>query len=207
MTGHIFRTFHSTYDSRIVIFYHFTYVSKYLQFLFFHSSVCKQLLYYMYSIPYLNEPYSIRQGSPASGSWTSTGQWHFRSQATRKVNGRWMSKASSNTYHISPLLAFPSMEKLSSAKLVPGAKKVGDHCYMEKTSTSHHQPGPLTPCILGAVSMLAKSHPVWCRGLKAGKTGLNAWGQPSFSSGTSWAGEGRGQGGIKGLAAEGGARC
>ena len=44
-----------------------------------------------------------------------------------------MSKASSNTYHISPLLAFPSMEKLSSAKLVPGAKKVGDHCYMEKT--------------------------------------------------------------------------
>ena len=133
MTGHIFRTFHSTYDSRIVIFYHFTYVSKYLQFLFFHSLVCKQLLYYMYSIPYLNEPYSIRQGSPASGSWTSTGQWHFRSQATRKVNGRWMSKASSNTYHISPLLAFPSMEKLSSAKLVPGAKKVGDHCYMEKT--------------------------------------------------------------------------
>ena len=67
MTGHIFRTFHSTYDSRIVIFYHFTYVSKYLQFLFFHSSVCKQLLYYMYSTPYLNEPYSIRQGSQPLG--------------------------------------------------------------------------------------------------------------------------------------------
>ena len=102
-------------------------------FYFLHSSVCKQLLYHMCSIPYLNEPYSIWQRYPTSGSWISTGQWHFRNQATRQVSGRWMSKASSNTYHLSPLLAFPSMEKLSSAKLVLGAKKVGDHCYMEKT--------------------------------------------------------------------------
>ena len=129
MTGHIFRTFHSTYDSRIVIFYHFTYVSKYLQFLFFHSSVCKQLLYYMYSTPYLNEPYSIRQGSQPLGH----GLVLVSGILGARPPGRWMSKASSNTYHISPLLAFPSMEKLSSAKLVPGAKKFGDHCYMEKT--------------------------------------------------------------------------
>ena len=97
-------------------------------FYFLHSSVCKQLLYHMCSIPYLNEPYSIWQRYPTSGSWISTGQWHFRNQATRQVSGRWMSKASSNTYHLSPLLAFPSMEKLSSAKLVLGAKKVGERC-------------------------------------------------------------------------------
>ena len=47
--------------------------------------------------------------------------------------GKWTSKASSNTYHLSPMLAFPSVEKLSSAKLVPGAKKVEDNRYMEKT--------------------------------------------------------------------------
>ena len=85
------------------------------------------------------------QGSPTSGPWTTIGPWPVRNWAEQqKVSGGQMSEASSVAPHHSPSLALPpepslallpepsptpSVEKLSSTKPVPGAKKFGDHCF------------------------------------------------------------------------------
>ena len=88
---------------------------------------------------------TLLQGSPTPGLWTATGLWPVRNQATEKeVSSRQANEASSAALHRSPSLALPpepspalpwSVEKLSSSKLVPGAKKVGDCCL---TSLLHH---------------------------------------------------------------------
>ena len=85
-----------------------------------------------------SSPACYTAGYPTPGPRTSTGPRPVRNQAAQQEgsSGR-ASKASSAALHRSPLLALlpepspphlPSVEKLSSTKLVPGAKKVGDRC-------------------------------------------------------------------------------
>ena len=81
---------------------------------------------------------SVRLGSPTPGPWTGTGPPPVRNQAAQQeVSGGQASEASPAAPHRSPSLAIPpehrpptppSLEILSSMKLVPGAKKVGDRC-------------------------------------------------------------------------------
>ena len=74
-----------------------------------------------------------QQGSSTHGPQTGIGPWPVRNQdAQQEVRGERVSKASSATphhshYHLNHPPPPPSVEKLSSMKLVPGAKKVGDH--------------------------------------------------------------------------------
>ena len=84
--------------------------------------------------------YTLEQGSPTPGPQTGTRPWPVRNRATQQeVSSGRASKASSAAPHSSLLLALlpePShppiplrpVEKLSSMKLVPGAKKFGDRC-------------------------------------------------------------------------------
>ena len=83
--------------------------------------------------------FPLSQGSPTSGLQTSTGPQPVRNRAAQQqVSGGQASKASSAAPHCSPSLALPpepfptpeSVKKLSSTKPVPGAKKVGDHCFI-----------------------------------------------------------------------------
>ena len=90
---------------------------------------------------------AISQGSPTPRPQTGTGPRPGRNcVAQQAVSGGQASKASSASPHLSPSLPItphhshyclnhsppppPAIEKLSSTKLVPGAKKVGDrHFY------------------------------------------------------------------------------
>ena len=75
----------------------------------------------------------LEQGSPTPRPWTSIVTWPVRTQAAlQEVSGRQASKASSAAPHRSPWLALPPepspppIEKLSSTKPVPSARKFGD---------------------------------------------------------------------------------
>ena len=79
----------------------------------------------------------LEDGSPTPGLQTGTGPRPVRNQAAQKdVSGGRASEASSAAPHRSHYClncppahppAQPSMEKLSSTELVPGAKTLGDH--------------------------------------------------------------------------------
>ena len=82
----------------------------------------------------------IEQGSPTPGLWTGTCPRPVRNLAAQQeASGGWVSEASSaapqrSHYRLNHHSRYrlntpapPSVEKLSSTKPVPGAKKVGDH--------------------------------------------------------------------------------
>ena len=76
----------------------------------------------------------LEQGSPTPGPWTGIGPGPIRNRAAQQeVSGGQASEASPAAPHRShyllnhsPRLPPRSVEKLSSMKSVPGAKKVGD---------------------------------------------------------------------------------
>ena len=79
---------------------------------------------------------SIEQGSPTPGPWADNGPRPVRNWTTQQeVSSGQVSEASSAAPHRSRYRlnhhpyppAPPTVEKLSSMKLVPSAKKVGDH--------------------------------------------------------------------------------
>ena len=76
--------------------------------------------------------YSLAQGSPNPRPRTGIGRQPVRNRAAQQeVSGRQASEASSAVPHRPHYhLNYPptTVEKLSSTKPVPGAKKVGDHC-------------------------------------------------------------------------------
>ena len=80
-------------------------------------------------------PCVVQQVSPTPGPRTSTGLQPFRNQAAQQeVSGGQVSEASPAApprlrYCLNHPLPNPwSVEKLSSTKPVPGAKKAGDRC-------------------------------------------------------------------------------
>ena len=87
----------------------------------------------------------IEQGSPTPGLWTCTGPRRVRNRAAQQevISGR-ASEASSASPHRSPRLALwpepspptaiPPVEKLSSTKPVPGAKRVGGRWNRKQTT-------------------------------------------------------------------------
>ena len=101
---------------------------------FKHSSVYVSIPY-SHSIP-PRHPSSLLTVNLFSKSGVPNPQ-HVRNRAAQQeVRGRRVSEASSATPHClhyclnhpPPPLPPPSGEKLSSSKLVPGAKKIGDRC-------------------------------------------------------------------------------
>ena len=76
---------------------------------------------------------SLKQGSPTSKPWTSTtgeSSSGIRLEIRSPINVM-------GSNHPETIPALQSMEKLSSMKLVPGAKKVGDWCFRKNIVLSH----------------------------------------------------------------------
>ena len=87
---------------------------------------------------------ALYQGFPTPGPRTGSGLWPVRNRATQQVSGGWVCETSSAAPHCFLSLALlpepspPSVEKLPSMKLVPGAKKVGGCWFICITSSLPH---------------------------------------------------------------------
>ena len=80
--------------------------------------------------PFQENQVPLNQGSPAPGLQTSSvrGLLGIGSHSRRGMSGEWVKLGWHYCLSASCLRQPPSMEKLSSMKLAPGAKKIGDCC-------------------------------------------------------------------------------